>query len=209
LQRELRSFYNNSGQVVEELSMEFSLGHFPHDDIERRKWHDPEVLLRSIGLKRGQTIMDIGCGGGFYALPAAKIVGSKGRVYGVDTNEHSIKDLSDQAAAQGLENLELRVGRAEETIFCNSCADIVFFGIVLHDFADPKQVLRNSRVMIKPGGRLANLDWKKEDMAIGPPRQKRFSEEVATRLIETAGFSVQSVSEVGRYHYLIIARPQG
>jgi ubiquinone/menaquinone biosynthesis C-methylase UbiE len=187
--------------------MGFSLSHCPHDEIERRKWHDPEALLNSIGLKRGQAIMDIGCGDGFYALPAAKIVGNTGKVYGVDTNRSSIQNLGDNAAAQGLKNLELKVGRAEETIFCKSCADIVFFGIVLHDFADPKRVLQNARVMIKPEGRLANLDWKKEDMTIGPPAQKRFSEEVATQLIESAGFIVQSVSEVGRYHYLITALP--
>jgi ubiquinone/menaquinone biosynthesis C-methylase UbiE len=116
--------------------------------------------------------MDIGCGEGVKALPAARIVGGTGKVYGVDTNGSSIQNLSEHATAQSLKNLELRVGRAEETIFCESCADIVFFGIVLHDFDDPKLVLQNARVMIKPEGKLANLDWKKEDIAIGPPAAK-------------------------------------
>ena len=50
------------------------------DDHERRKWQNPEAILSSIGLRPGFTLIDIGCGSGFFALPAAKIVGKKGKV---------------------------------------------------------------------------------------------------------------------------------
>ena len=61
--------------------------------------------------------------------------------------------------------------------------------------------------MVKPGGKLVNLDWKKEAMPLGPPIEKRFSPEKAIHLIESAGFTVESVKANGPYHYLIIARP--
>jgi ubiquinone/menaquinone biosynthesis C-methylase UbiE len=97
---------------------------------------------------------------------------------------------------------------AEQTVFCDSCADIVFFGIVLHDFGDTSKVLSNAKKMLKPTGRLINLDWKKEPMRLGPPLQIRFNEEEASNLIVKAGFRIDEIREEGLYHYIIVATPK-
>lgn len=181
--------------------------HHPFDDPERRKWQDPEAVLSDIGVKAGFTFIDIGCGGGFFTLPAARIVGKRGRVYGLDTDTDSITILKEQAAKEGFTNLSLHVGKAEESIICENCADIVFFGLSFHDFQYQSKVLENVRKMIKPDGRLVNLDWKKEPMEPGPPLVIRFDREMAARLIRSAGFTIETVRDSGPYHYLIIARP--
>ena len=98
------------------------------------------------------------------------------------------------------------MGRAEDTVFCEHCADFVFLGIDLHDFQDPSKVLENAKIMIKPGSTLVDLDWK-TDAPFGPPQDIRFSEKKASRLIKAAGFKVESIKDSGLYHYLIIARP--
>jgi len=177
------------------------------DEEERRKWQDPETILLDIGLREGFTFVDLGCGDGFFAIPAAELVGKKGRVYAVDADRKAVGGLKKKCAIEGLGNLTVKVGRAEETIFCQACADIVFFGIVLHDFNDPAAVLKNARIMLRAAGRLIDLDWKKEPMELGPPAEIRFSEEEATRLIESAGLTIETVKESGPYHYLIIAKP--
>jgi ubiquinone/menaquinone biosynthesis C-methylase UbiE len=180
----------------------------PAIDDERRKWQNPEAILADIGLRPGLTFVDIGCGGGFFALPAARIVGETGKVHGLDTNTRSIASLRELAASEGLTNLDLTIGKAEELTICEQCADIVFFGIALHDFQDPSRVLENARKMVKPAGRLVNLDWKKEPMKLGPPVEIRFSQETASRLIEAAGFIVETIKGSGDYHYIIIAKPR-
>ena len=101
-----------------------------------------------------------------------------------------------------------KVGAAEETVFCDACADIVFYSIVLHDFRDTAKVLRNARRMVKPAGMLVNLDWKKKPMSFGPPVQIRFSEEQAANLIKQAGFTIESVKDLGRNFYIVTAKPQ-
>jgi ubiquinone/menaquinone biosynthesis C-methylase UbiE len=176
------------------------------DDSARRKWQNPEAILAEIGLKPGMSFMDIGCSGGFFALPAARIVGKTGKVYGVDINDHSIAGLRKTAGKERLDNLELSVERAEEYLPCTNCVDIVFMGIVLHDFQDPATVLANARQIVKPDGKLVNLDWKKEATPIGPPVTRRLAEVTAIRLIENAGFKVESVQNSSRYCYIIIAR---
>lgn len=179
----------------------------PFDDFERRKWQDPEAILSEIGLTSGFTFIDVGCGSGFFALPAARMVGKKGKVYGLDRDARLITGLKEQAAREGLDNLQLTIGRAEESVICEQCADIIFFGMALHDFQEPSRVLVNARSMVKPTGKLVNLDWKKDPMAPGPPLRIRFSEETATRLIEAAGFTVETIKNSGLYHYIVVARP--
>ena len=185
-----------------------SVHRYFRDEEERKRWQNPEALLAEIGLKLGFTFIDIGCGDGFFALPAGKLVGKKGRVYGLDADDKAIGMLRRKAAKQGLENLNLKVGEAEETVLCEACADIVFFGIVLHDFKDPSRVLMNARKMLKPDGELVDLDWKKKPMELGPPLRIRFSERRAVRLIGSAGFKIETVRDAGPYHYMIVAKPQ-
>lgn len=180
-----------------------------HDESARRKWQDPESILSDIGLRRGDTFVDVGCGDGFFALPAARIVGPPGMVLGVDIDEVGLEELRAKARAEGLRNIVLQPGEAESILACQGCADIVFCGIDLHDFHDQDKVLANARVMLKPEGLLVDLDWKKEPMDIGPPLEIRFSVEQASALIERAGFVIESVSEPGPMHYLLRARPAG
>ena len=180
---------------------------FFEDEKERRKWQNPEAILVDIGVKAGVTFVDVGCGRGFFALPAARLVGNGGRIFGLDADSEVIRTLKEKAAEEKLKNLKLEVGIAEETILCDSCADIVFFGIVLHDFEDPSKVLSNAKKMLKPTGRLVDLDWKKEPMQVGPPLQIRFDEKKASGLLESAGFNIGEIKREGLYHYMIVATP--
>lgn len=178
---------------------------FMVDDPERRKWQDPEAVLGMIGLREGMVFADIGSGEGFFAIPAARRVGPKGKVFAADINAGAVEQLHVRAAKEGLPNIEARAGEAETTVFCDGCADVVFFGIDLHDFRDPVAVLRNAARMVKPGGRVADLDWKDEPMPLGPPRGIRLSPAKASALMESAGLRVLSVQDAGSYHYLLLA----
>ena len=178
-----------------------------HDEAERRQWQEPEPILRKIGMGPGKVLADVGCGDGFFALPAARMASPGGAVYGVDADEEALKALRAKAEKEGLINVFLLAGEAEGIIPCERCADIVFFGICLHDFREPGQVLMNARRIVKAGGQLADLDWKKKPTSRGPPLEIRFDEKRASALIEAAGFQVESVTDAGPDHYLIIARP--
>jgi ubiquinone/menaquinone biosynthesis C-methylase UbiE len=182
--------------------------YFKADNTERREWQNPEAILADIGLKPALTFIDIGCGGGFFTMPAVRITHKNGKVYGIDINPDYIDELRELAVKEKLKNLDLTVGKAEEVIVCEGCADIVFFGVVLHDFEDASKVLKNANRMLKPNGRLFNLDWKKEHIDRGPSFQKRFSEDHAAELIRAAGFSIENIKPSGRYLYLISAKKQ-
>jgi len=182
-----------------------SIHRYPGEETIRRQWRKPETTLKQVGLRADMVFMDIGCGDGFFTLPAAQIVGEKGAVYAVDTDAAAIEKLKDNAAEKGLTNMTAEIGSGEETVFCTECADMVFYSRVLHDFKDPAKVLRNAKAMLKPAGKLVNLDWKKKPMLFGPPLRIRFSEEQAAELIKTAGFTIESVKSAGLNFYIITA----
>jgi len=179
---------------------------FKSNDPERRQWQNPEEILSGAGLRTGMTFIDIGCGEGFFSVPAAHIAGKGGRVYAIDINDEAIGQLAIQVREERLDQLIPKTGTGEDTIICEGCADMVFFGINLHDFEDPKKVLSNARIMLRPEGVLVDLDWKDQPMEFGPPLEKRFSKEKAMDLMKSAGFRIISTGEAGPYHYLVIAK---
>jgi len=182
-----------------------------HDDAERREWQDADAVLDAIGVGPGQVVADVGAGDGYFTLPLARRVGPRGTVYAVDPSIERLNRLHERAEEEGLDHIRIRALSAEELAVCAGCADLVFYGICLHDFSDQGAALRNAMTALKPGGRLANLDWKKEETMrngelLGPPVEIRFSEEEAAGMIHEAGFTIESIAPSGAYHYLILAR---
>jgi len=159
-----------------------------------------------IGLKQGMTFIDVGCGYGFFSIPAAKIVGTSGRVLGIDIDDEGLQSIKDSTEPLRLKNVETILGRAEEIIACRGCADVIFFGIVLHDFQDPYRVISNAKVMLRSNGILVDIDWRKEETAgMGPPISMRFDERQASDMISSQGLRITSVSRSGKYNYIITA----
>ncbi len=181
-------------------------GSFSLDESKRRSWYNPEEILKDV--QPGMTFVDVGSGEGFFSILAAKKVGTDGKVYAVDVDPVGVEKLKNKADKEKLGNIIIRNGRAEETVFCEGCADFVFYSMDLHDFDDPTKVLANARKMIKPAGSLVDLDWKKQDMPFGPPERIRFSEKKVAELLEATGFLVESTKEAGPYHYIITAKPR-
>lgn len=173
----------------------------------RRTWQNPEQILSKIGIRPGNIFVDIGCGEGFFAIPAAKITGGSGKVIGIDRNGDAVSRMLNRAEREGLHNIRGIVGVAEETVVCRGCADVIFFGIDLHDFDDPGKVLDNARLMIGPRGILVDLDWRKESTPRGPPVSIRFDQERAAALITNAGFRVVQKKLVEPWFYQLIALP--
>ena len=181
--------------------------HLPEDEAARRRWQHPESILEGIGLASGSTFIDVGCGEGIFALPAARMVGPHGRVCGIDIDAEALDLLQEKAFVEGLDNVVLHHGMAEEYVLCNGCADVVFLGKHLHDFVDPVRVLVNAREMAAPEGLIVDVDWKKEPLPLGPPTAKKFSPEHAAALMAEAGLVVRTVAESGPYHYSVTAVP--
>ncbi len=102
------------------------------DDIKKWLEKDGELFLKKIGLKEGQIVLDFGAGKGHYAIPAAKIVGSKGKIYTFDKDKNALSKLRETARRFGLKNIVIMNGDTKVPLEDNSmdvvlCYDVVHY----------------------------------------------------------------------------------
>jgi len=123
-----------------------------------KKWFDQmgEIFLIDIGIEPNDSVIDFGCGKGNYTIPAARIVGEKGRVYAIDKNKESLDELIKRSEKMGLKNIvrtdvieETKVPLPEESI------DIVMLYDVIHLVGDRKKLLTEMHKVSKPNALLS------------------------------------------------------
>ncbi len=178
------------------------------DSDERRSYLDPVRILTAFRLARGMRVADVGTGTGFFAIPAARLVGPSGRVYAVDLVPEMLEDLQAKLAREPVGNLEALRSTEDRIPLADASVDFAFLACVLHELDGPG-TLRECRRILARDGRLGIVDWKKEDMEFGPPKAHRLGEEEARAILRDAGFHPVRTFEGGRFHYGIEARVRG
>jgi len=123
--------------------------------IDINKWMDSEgeEFLRNIGIQRDQFVLDFGCRYGIYSLPAAKLVGVKGKIYAVDKNREYLDKLLHTAKKNGLKNIETILSLDETLIpIDDQYIDVVLLYDVLHLIDNRKKLLNEMHRILKRGG---------------------------------------------------------
>jgi ubiquinone/menaquinone biosynthesis C-methylase UbiE len=126
-----------------------------HDNPLLPLFNDPYKQLKAAGLKPGQKVLEVGCGPGYFTIPAAKIVGESGVVYAVDLNPYAIKHVQKKIAESGIENIQPMCTNASDTGLADKSIDVAFlFGLPRIAGGDAALFLELQR-LIKPGAILA------------------------------------------------------
>jgi len=101
-----------------------------HDNPLLPIFRNPYKLLRAAGLKEGQRVLEVGCGPGFFTIPAAKMVGAKGLVYATDINPFAVRRVKKKIEREHIKNIEPMLAIASDTGLPESSIDLAFiFGL--------------------------------------------------------------------------------
>lgn len=140
---------------------------------ERKKSLPPKDVLISLGLKKGDTVADIGSGIGYFTFPAAEIVGKSGKVVAMDLLEEMLKDIEEKVRGLGIENIYTLKVDESDLILKSDIIDFAFCCNVLHEVHDLGRTLSDIKRILKKNGRLAVIDWIKGNTKKGPPLEHR------------------------------------
>lgn len=169
----------------------------------RLRFLDPLQILAYAGFTKGETIADFGSGNGFYPVAAARCVGPEGTVYAVDVKPEALEATTSAARHENIKNIntirhDLEFPGVE--IPENSCDAVILAGI-LHLSKLQKNVLRESYRVLKTGGKVVVIEWKKEHLPFGPDISKRLSESAVQDLMVRGGFKYESEIPADHFHF--------
>lgn len=146
----------------------------------------PTQLLPLAGLQTDQSALDLGCGPGFWTLPMAEIVGKSGRIIALDASPEMLQSL---AAKSPPAHVHLMQGELPAISLPDASVDFIWAAFVFHEVTSPALLAKEARRALRPGSRLAVLEWRTDAVAaIGPPRQHRLSPEQMHSCLRLAGF---------------------
>jgi ubiquinone/menaquinone biosynthesis C-methylase UbiE len=169
-----------------------------YEGFGRDRWQRPEEVVAALGIAPGERVADLGAGGGYFTFRLADAVGPGGRVYAVDVDPGMVDYLRKRAARE--DRPEVVAVRADpDDTRLPEPVDLVFTCNTYHHLEDREAYFRRLRERIRPGGRLAVIDFAEGRHAT--PR------EVIQKELVAAGYRLQAAPDfLERQSFLVFAR---
>ena len=130
---------------------------------EREKEEAPTKLLKALDIKEGQLIADIGAGSGYHAFRMAPLVGAKGKILAVDIQQEMLDLMNTKAKKDKVANVETVLGTETDPKLPKGEIDLIILVDVYHEFSHPYEMAEKMVAALKPGGRMAFVEFRLED----------------------------------------------
>ena len=176
---------------------------------ERIQEERPDKMIELLGLKPGQAVADIGAGSGFITQRLAAKVGSSGKVYAVDIQQEMLDFIEQKMKSRGLRNVLPILGTISNPNLPTNAIDLVLMVDVYHEFSEPEAMMRHIVQSLKPGGRVAFVEYRAEDPAVPIKRVHKMSEAQVKKEAAVAGLKWEATLEdLPRQHLIIFRAPK-
>jgi ubiquinone/menaquinone biosynthesis C-methylase UbiE len=175
------------------------------DNEERRRILPPYETLIKLGLAEGDVMADIGCGIGYFSLPASEIVGTSGKVFALDVSPEMLHEVEGRASKDKIENITPVLTEENDLKIETGTITYGFVCNVLHETKDPVEFLMEIRRIVKDGGRIAIIEWRKVEGNFGPPLEHRLDIEYVKQIVRKCEFKNIVTIDIGEHFYAVIA----
>lgn len=172
------------------------------DDPARDAWQMPDRVIAALGLKPGQSVADIGAGTGYFSARLAKSSAAP-KVFGVDIEANMVQYLRQRAMKEGLTNITAVKADADKSNLPEP-VDVVLIVDTYHHIPNRVAYFTALKSVMKPGAKLAIIDFKKDAPGDGPPPEFRFTPDEISGELARAGFVLQAQHDfLPRQMYLV------
>ncbi|MCK4355218.1 class I SAM-dependent methyltransferase [Candidatus Parcubacteria bacterium] len=163
---------------------------------------NPEQILNQLEIESDITAADFGCGSGGWILPLAKKV-EDGEVFAVDILEEPLSALKAKADSQSLSNIRTILCDVEKNVkIQDESCDLVLMTNLLFEIQDKKAVIEEGKRVLKSGGKILIVDWKKQNSVV--PAENTVSAEEIKKIAEQTGLKLEKELDAGIYHYALV-----
>ncbi len=181
-----------------------------HHGKSSKGFLNSEKILKDIGINEGDRFLDLGSGNGHFSIATSQVVGKDGIVYAFDVDHESISQLQKEIIKRKLSNIKASVvDITKELPLPEGNINLAFMSNVLHGLVangEADSTLKEIARVTAQNGRLAVVEFKKQESPMGPPLSMRLSPDDVETLAARYGFSRESILEAGPYHYTIVLR---
>jgi len=177
----------------------------------REQEEKPDLVVQAMNLKDGDVVAEIGSGSGFFARRLARAVGPSGKVYANDIQPEMLDKLRELAAAEKITNIVPVLGTETDTNLPQGQMDWILLVDVYHEFQKPQEMLAKIRRALKPNGRVALVEYRKEgDTASHIASAHKMSVEQVLAEWEPAGFTlVETLETLPSQHLFLFSLRRG
>jgi protein-L-isoaspartate O-methyltransferase len=178
------------------------------DRPEREAEEAPSKAIAALKVPKGATVADVGAGSGYYTVRLARIVGSEGRVFATDLQPGMLDLIRAKVAREGLTNVTLVRGRADDPVLPAATFDLILMVDVYHELAAPQAFVRALKAALKPGGRLVLIEFRLEDPRVPIREVHKMSVAQVREELAADGFRIDQVIDVLPWQHIIVLTPQ-
>jgi ubiquinone/menaquinone biosynthesis C-methylase UbiE len=170
---------------------------------KRKKILPAKKILFDTGLKEGDIFADIGCGIGYFSLPASEIVGKQGKVYALDISQDMLDEIKKNIHDKNITNIELVKTSEKNLMISDSIINAAFASTVLHEADDLFSILDEIKRIMINRGKFIIIEWNEVKRDFGPPIEHRLSSSKLSGNLKEIGFHNIKVSDLNEYFYII------
>ncbi|MBT3943686.1 MAG: methyltransferase domain-containing protein [Chloroflexi bacterium] len=164
---------------------------------------DPNLLIAELPLRTDMTVADIGSGPGYFAVPLAKYL-YDGKVYAVDVQQGMLDLINSQAEAMSVTNIESVLSKETKIPLDDASVDVALMSNVLHEASSPARLIKDVARIVKKGGWIAIMEWRKEATRSGPPQKERVALADVEKLIEKLELPIRARRIIAGTRYMIL-----
>lgn len=168
---------------------------------------DPQTNLDKFGVEPGMEVADLGAGPGHYALAAGRMVGDKGHVCAVEIQKDLVEKVKNEADREGLHHVDVVWSDLEKpggSMLDDDTVDIVILSNILFQIKDKETLLKETKRILRSGGRALVIDWSDSFDGLGPPKDHLVSVDSITNMAKKNDLIITEKIPVGAHHWGII-----
>ncbi len=173
---------------------------------ERESEENPSKAIRTLDIKPGMTVCDLGAGSGYYTVRMSRLVGPAGKVYAVDIQPKMLELLARRLKSEGINNVVPVLSSEDDPKLPPKSQDLILLVDVYHEFARPQLMLQRMREALKDDGRLVLLEYRKEDPSVPIRLEHKMSIAEVKAELEPEGFRIEKVLDDLPWQHIFICK---